>query len=63
LRLLPAQRDGLQLGLARMKAMRISAPWVKRGEALPARKDHLTIVAIGTCLVLALMSFGIVAIS
>lgn len=44
-------------------AMRISLPDVKRREALRAGRDRLTIVAISTCLVLALMSFGMVAIS
>jgi hypothetical protein len=44
-------------------AMRISTPRVKRSEALRAGQDRLTIVAISTCLVLALMSFGMMAIS
>jgi hypothetical protein len=44
-------------------AMRISLRDVKRREAVPAGKDRLTIVAISTCLVLAPISFGMVAIS
>jgi hypothetical protein len=44
-------------------AMRISTPRLERCEALPAGKDRLTAVVIGTCLVLALLSFGMVAIS
>jgi hypothetical protein len=44
-------------------AMRISTARAERSETLPAGKDRLTVVVIGTCLVLALMSFGMVAIS
>jgi hypothetical protein len=44
-------------------AMRISTPHVKPREGLPAGKDRLTVVVISTCLVLALVSFGVVAIS
>ena len=64
-RAVPAWRDGLRIGLARMNglAMRISRPHVKLREAMSAGKDRLTVVVISTCLVLALMSFGIVAIS
>jgi hypothetical protein len=52
-------------GLTQMNgvAMRISTARVERCEALPSGKDRLTVVVIGTCLILALMSFGIVAIS
>jgi hypothetical protein len=44
-------------------AMQVSPPRVMRYEALPAGNDRLTIVAISTCLVLALMSFWMMAIS
>jgi hypothetical protein len=43
-------------------AIRISAASVRRGDALSAAKDRLTVVVICTCLVRALISFGIAAI-
>jgi hypothetical protein len=59
------QRGGIRIGLVHMNglATRISTARVERCEALPARKDRLTVVVIGACLVLALLSFGMVAIS
>ncbi len=61
----PASRGGFRKGRARMTelAMRISRVREERREALPAGKDRFTVVVIGTCLVLALLSFGMVAIS
>jgi hypothetical protein len=44
-------------------SMQISAARVERCGAMPAREDHLTVVAISACLVLALLSFGMMAIS
>jgi hypothetical protein len=41
----------------------MSTARVERPEALLTGKDRLTVVVIGTCLVLALLSFGMVAIS
>lgn len=65
LRTVPASGEGPRIGVARTNglAMQISRPQVKRSEALPVGQDRLTIVAISMCLVLALMSFGMVAIS
>jgi hypothetical protein len=58
-------RGGVRIGVARMTglAMRMSTARVERPEALLTGKDRLTVVVIGTCLVLALLSFGMVAIS
>jgi hypothetical protein len=36
---------------------------VRRVDALPVAKDRLTVIAISTCLFLALISFGMLAIS
>jgi hypothetical protein len=61
----PPEIVASERGLTHMSgvATRISTARAQGCEAFPAGKDRLTIVVIGTCLVLALMSFGIVAIS
>jgi hypothetical protein len=59
----PAWRDQDRVAHMRGLAMRISTARVERSEAMPAGKERLTVVVISVCLVLALLSFGMVAIS
>jgi hypothetical protein len=36
---------------------------MRHGEALPAENERFTIVAVGVCLVLALIAFGVATIT